>query len=354
MIVGMSETMEKFTLKIGKELRCYELDEDKKQLHITVQKRQKVTWKQNVDLQNVYANFYESAPEKPPVFKLIIAYMVLVLNILIMAAAIILLAKEGKLFSWMFVGALLFPAGFAGESWELICEWRHNHTGEFYFNSDSDEDEFEIYYLPANRDLAYEFVCKVSQYCVMNKVRTQVIAEHEFENFYVKLFENDLALCDENGNEEMAIRYLDIEENVELIDKKHTVNNIIFGTLAVVFFGAALFLFGFAAVFPIYMAVKGFLDLAIILTGIFLSMTNPLSSMAINAYSRKAEYRADKQAVMEGYGEAMIIALKKLAKENFAELAPTRISVLLEYSHPPLADRISAVERLIKDKESLK
>ena len=67
-----------------------------------------------------------------------------------------------------------------------------------------------------------------------------------------------------------------------------------------------------------------------------------------------AEYRADKQAVMEGYGEAMIIALKKLAKENFAELAPTRISVLLEYSHPPLADRISAVERLIKDKESLK
>ena len=268
MIVGMNETMEKFTLKIGKEIRCYELDEDKKQLHITVQKRQKVTWKQNVDLQNVYANFYESAPEKIPVFKLILAYIVLVLNILIMAAAIIFLAKEGKLFSWMFVGALLFPLGFAGMCEELICEWRHNQTGEFYFNSDSDEDEFEIYYLPANRDLAYKFANKVSQYCVMNKVRTQVIAEHKFENFYVKLFEDDLALCDENGNEEMAIRYLDIEENVELIDKKHTVNNIIFGTLAAVFFGAALFLFGFAAVFPIYMAVKGFLDLAIILTGI--------------------------------------------------------------------------------------
>ena len=269
MIVGMSETMEKFTLKIGKELRCYELDEDKKQLHITVQKRQKVTWKQNVDLQNVYANFYESAPEKTPVFKLIIAYMVLVLNILIMAAAIILLAKEGKLFSWMFVGALLFPLGFVGMCWELICEWRHYHTGEFYFNSDSDEDEFEIYYLSDNRNSAYEFANKVSQYCVMNKVRTQVIAEHEFENFYVKLFENDLALCDENGKEEMAIRYLDIEENVELIDKKHTVNNIIFGTLAVVFFGAALFLFGFAAASPIYMAVKNSLDLAIILTSIW-------------------------------------------------------------------------------------
>ena len=268
MIIGMNETMEKFTLKIGKGLHCYELDEEKKMLHITVQKRQKITWQQDVDLQNVYANFHESVPEKQPVFKLIIAYMVLVLNILIMAAAIILLAKGGKLFSWMFVGALLFPLGFAGMCWELICEWRHNHIGEFYFNSDSDEDEFEIYYLPANRDLAYEFVCKVSQYCVMNKVRTQVIAEHEFENFYVKLFENDLALCDENGKEEMAIRYLDIEENVELIDKKHTVNNIIFGTLAAVFFGAALFLFGFAAASPIYMAVKDALDLAIILASI--------------------------------------------------------------------------------------
>ncbi len=90
---------------------------------------------------------------------------------------------------------------------------------------------------------------------------------------------------------------------------------------------------------------------AIVLTGIFLSLSNPISSMAINAYSRRAEYRADRQAVSEGYGEAMICALKKLARENFAELAPTRVSVLLEYSHPPLSDRIEAVEQLLNDKE---
>ena len=89
---------------------------------------------------------------------------------------------------------------------------------------------------------------------------------------------------------------------------------------------------------------------AYILTGIFISLIQPLSSMMINAYSRKAEYRADGQAVSEGYGEAMIGALKKLARENFAELAPTKISILLEYSHPPLADRISAVEHSINTK----
>ncbi len=89
---------------------------------------------------------------------------------------------------------------------------------------------------------------------------------------------------------------------------------------------------------------------AYILTGIFISLIQPLTSMLMNAYSRRAEYRADRQAVSEGYGEAMVGALKKLAKENFAELAPTRISVLMEYSHPPLSDRISAVEREINKK----
>lgn len=89
---------------------------------------------------------------------------------------------------------------------------------------------------------------------------------------------------------------------------------------------------------------------AYILTGIFIALIQPLSSMVINAYSRKAEFRADKQAVAEGYGSAMINALKKLARENFAELAPTKISVLLEYSHPPLSERIAAVEDTISNK----
>lgn len=89
---------------------------------------------------------------------------------------------------------------------------------------------------------------------------------------------------------------------------------------------------------------------AIVLTGIFLSLSQPLSAILINAYSRKAEFRADRQAVKEGYGDDMITALKKLARENFAELSPTKISVLLEYSHPPLGDRISAVEKEIHKK----
>ncbi len=81
-----------------------------------------------------------------------------------------------------------------------------------------------------------------------------------------------------------------------------------------------------------------------ILTGIFLGLITPLTSMAMNAYSRFAEFRADRQAVQEGYGPALVTALKKLAKENFAHLAPSKAYVVLEYSHPPLSQRIAAVE----------
>lgn len=107
--------------------------------------------------------------------------------------------------------------------------------------------------------------------------------------------------------------------------------------------------------FPAIYSAFGFTAInygfAIVLTGILLSLSNPISSMAINAYSRRAEYRADRQAVKEGCGEAMVGALKKLARENFAELAPTRVSVLLEYSHPPLSDRIEAIEKLLNTQE---
>ena len=90
---------------------------------------------------------------------------------------------------------------------------------------------------------------------------------------------------------------------------------------------------------------------AYVLIGIFLSLIQPLTALIINAFSRRFEYRADRQAIKEGYGEAMIGALKKLARENFAELAPTKISILLEYTHPPLADRISAIEAQLERKD---
>ena len=90
---------------------------------------------------------------------------------------------------------------------------------------------------------------------------------------------------------------------------------------------------------------------AYILVSIFLGLLQPLVSLITNANSRRAEYRADRQAVIEGYGEAMISAFKKLAKDNFSHLAPSKINVVLEYSHPPLDRRVKEVEKALKEQE---
>lgn len=87
---------------------------------------------------------------------------------------------------------------------------------------------------------------------------------------------------------------------------------------------------------------------AYVLVGTFLGLVQPITSMIMSVRSRAAEYRADRQAVKEGYGEPMITALKKLGKENFANLAPSKLNVVLEYSHPPLSSRIEAIEREMK------
>ena len=87
---------------------------------------------------------------------------------------------------------------------------------------------------------------------------------------------------------------------------------------------------------------------AYVLIGTILGLVQPIISLVMNTRSRKAEYRADKQAVKEGYGEAMVVALKKLARDNFAHLSPSKINVVFEYSHPPLAQRIEAVEKMLE------
>lgn len=84
---------------------------------------------------------------------------------------------------------------------------------------------------------------------------------------------------------------------------------------------------------------------AIVLIGFELALFSPVFSFLINAHSRKAEYRADRQAVQEGYGSALISGLKKLTRENFGDLSPDPLLVKLTYSHPTLSQRIAAIDR---------
>lgn len=69
-----------------------------------------------------------------------------------------------------------------------------------------------------------------------------------------------------------------------------------------------------------------------------------LCMIPLNAYSRRCEYRADRGAVAAGMGGELIASLKKLSRDDFADLNPHPLKVRLSYSHPPMAARIAAIE----------
>ena len=83
----------------------------------------------------------------------------------------------------------------------------------------------------------------------------------------------------------------------------------------------------------------------ILIMSVEFAFISPLFGLLVNYFSRRAEYRADAQAVKEGYGVQLISALKKLARQNYADLAPSPLLVKLEYSHPTLSQRIEAIEK---------
>ena len=67
-------------------------------------------------------------------------------------------------------------------------------------------------------------------------------------------------------------------------------------------------------------------------------------SVPINAISRRCERRADAYAARIGLGEAMVSALKKLARGNFSNLNPHPLNVKLSYSHPPISERVRLMQ----------
>ncbi|MCP4611117.1 MAG: M48 family metalloprotease, partial [Planctomycetes bacterium] len=70
-------------------------------------------------------------------------------------------------------------------------------------------------------------------------------------------------------------------------------------------------------------------------------------SVLTNTLSRRWEYQADTYSVATTeQPEAMITALRKLGSANLANLTPHPIYVYMNYSHPPLVQRIKAINNL--------
>lgn len=134
---------------------------------------------------------------------------------------------------------------------------------------------------------------------------------------------------------------------------KDTLKNQILSFVQMLMLGclAALTLYSPALFRPFGFSAVNYGFALLLITEVEFSVLAPLFSLFVNAFSRKAEYRADRQAVEEGFGEALVTALKKLSRENFSELSPSPLLVKLEDSHPPLSFRIAAIEAADRERK---
>ena len=83
--------------------------------------------------------------------------------------------------------------------------------------------------------------------------------------------------------------------------------------------------------------------------GLLYAPASMILSLFFNALSRKHEFEADSFAAKTlGNGETLITALKALTEENLGNLCPHPLYVLFYYSHPPLRQRINALEKFSK------
>ena len=84
--------------------------------------------------------------------------------------------------------------------------------------------------------------------------------------------------------------------------------------------------------------------LAILLFLLVIPILSPLIEPLWSAASRRHEFQADAYAKQQASAPALVQALVKLTEDNAVTLTPDPIYVRFHYSHPPMVERIAALQ----------
>jgi len=130
-------------------------------------------------------------------------------------------------------------------------------------------------------------------------------------------------------------------------------NHIIVGTIiGILETGIMLFVFNLFMNNSSLFSVFGVTDISVYCGLIFFGMLYTPVSLLLSIFttllSRKNEYEADAYSLeMTENKDALVSMLKGLAANNLSHLTPHPITVFLSYSHPPVMDRIAAINNKI-------
>ena len=125
----------------------------------------------------------------------------------------------------------------------------------------------------------------------------------------------------------------------------HIVQSIVVSVInqGVLFFLLGLFLKN-EQLFAAFAVPETSVYLSLVFFGLLYQPISLLLSVALNALSRRNEFQADAYASeVTGKPEDLGSALKKLSADHLAHPTPHPLFVSLNYSHPPLLERLAAL-----------
>ena len=128
--------------------------------------------------------------------------------------------------------------------------------------------------------------------------------------------------------------------------KKHIITGTILGVIET---GIMLFIFNLfmndSDLFAVFSVDTVSIYCGLVFFSMLYSPINMVTSIFTTAMSRKNEFEADAYALETTQKpEPLISMLKGLSASNLSHLTPHPLMVFLSYSHPPVVDRIAAVQ----------
>ncbi len=148
----------------------------------------------------------------------------------------------------------------------------------------------------------------------------------------------------ENHSQEELVAVLAHE--VGHYKKKHIVSGYLFSILqiGVTLYILSLLLFNEQISYALG-AAQISIPVNLIAFGILYSPISTFIGLLMNIWSRKNEFEADAYAAHTYDGGALQTALKKLSAKNLSNLLPHKWYVFFHYSHPPLFQRLEAIDK---------
>jgi STE24 endopeptidase len=133
--------------------------------------------------------------------------------------------------------------------------------------------------------------------------------------------------------------------------KKHVLQGTI---ISIAHTGVLLFLLSFMlynpSLYEAFYMTQTPIYASFIFFGLLYTPVEMLLSVLLQLISRKHEYEADRFAAeTTDQPDSLIGALKKLSANNLSNLTPHPFYVFLNYSHPPLLQRMQAIQQIKRD-----